>query len=158
MIELGSRRVLHVGVTAHLTDAWVAQQVREATPFSQGPRYLLRDNDRKYGQHVWALTQGAGIEVLKTPLGAPRANAICERFIGSVRRECLDHMLIFNEAHLRRLLKGYTAYFNDERPHQGIGQRIPASLSAAAPPSARTNVVAKPILGGLHHAYHWQTA
>jgi putative transposase len=76
MIELGSRRVVHVGVTAHPTDAWVAQQVREATPFSQGPRYLLRDNDRKYGQHVWAVTQGAGIEVLKTPLGAPRANAI----------------------------------------------------------------------------------
>jgi putative transposase len=158
IIELGSRRVVHVGVTAHPTDAWVAQQVREATPFSQGPRYLLRDNDRKYGQHVWAVTEEAGIEVLKTPIRAPRANAICERFVGSVRRECLDHRLIFNEVHLRPLLKDYTAYFNDERPHQGIGQHIPASLSAAALPSPGASVVAKPILGGLHHAYHWQAA
>jgi putative transposase len=87
MVELGSRRVVHVGVTSHPTDAWVAQQVREATPFGHGPRYLLRDNDRKYGQHVWTVTEGAGIEVLETPLAAPRDNAICERFVGSVRRE-----------------------------------------------------------------------
>jgi len=100
MIELGSRRVVHVGVTARPTDARVAQQVREATPFGHGPRYRAADSDRKYGQHVWAVTEDAGIDVLKTPLAAPRANAICERFVGSVRRECLDHMLIFNDVHL----------------------------------------------------------
>lgn len=121
MVELGSRRVVHLGVTKQPTDTWVAQQIREATPFGAGPRYLLRDNDRKYGSHVWAVTEGVGIEVLKTPIGAPRANALCERFVGSVRRECLDHLLILSEAHLRRVMKAYQAYFNSERPHQGIG-------------------------------------
>lgn len=105
------------------------------------PRYLLCDNDPKYGQHVWAVTDGAGLQVLKTPIRAHRANAICERFIGSVRRECLDYLLIFNEAHLRRVMKEYVAYFNNERPHQGIGQRLPASPNTAAPPSGETGVV-----------------
>jgi putative transposase len=117
IVELGSRRVAHVEVTSHPTHAWVAQQVREATPFGQGPRYLPRDNDRKYGQHAWAVTEGSGIEVLKTPIVAPRSNTICERFVGSVRRECLDHMLIFNKTHLRHVMKDYVAYFNDERLH-----------------------------------------
>jgi putative transposase len=84
------------------------------------------------------------------------ANAICERFVGSVRHECLDHMLIFNEAHLRRLLKDYVAYFNDERPHQGIDQHVPAGLSAVVPLHDEATMVVKPILGGLQHAYRWQ--
>lgn len=109
IIEIGSRRVVPVGVTRHPTDAWVAQQIREATPFGQTPRFLLRDNDRKYGHHVWAVTQGAGIHVLKTPVAAPRANSFCERFVGSVRRECLDHILSLSEAHLRHAMNAYTA-------------------------------------------------
>lgn len=133
MVEWGSRRVVHVGVTRHPTDVWVAQQMREATPFGQSPRYLLRDNDRKYGYHVRAVTEGVGIEVLTTPIGASKANAICAdrrerrrlRFVGSTRCECLDHMRITSEAHLRRVMKEYVTYFNGERPHQGIGQRIP---------------------------------
>jgi putative transposase len=95
IIELGSRRVVHVAVTYSPTDVWIAQQLREATSFDTHPRDLIRDNDRKYGTQF---TRAAnGIEVLRTPLRAPKANAVCERFLGSVRRECLDHMLIFNE-------------------------------------------------------------
>jgi len=90
IIDLGSRQVVHVGVTRHPTDGWVAQQLREATPF-----------------------------------GAARANATCERFLGSVRRECLDHLLILHEGQLRRVLRAYRAYVNMARPHQGIGQTIP---------------------------------
>jgi putative transposase len=104
IVELGTRRVVQVGVTRHPTDAWVAQQLREATPFGQGPNYLIRDNDNKYGTHFAKVAAGTNIKVLTTPYHAPRANAICERFIGSVRRECLDWMLIWNERHLRRVL------------------------------------------------------
>jgi transposase InsO family protein len=115
-----------VGVTRHPTDAWVAQQLREATPFGAVPRFLIRDNDRKYGSHFDHVAASSGIRVLRTPVRTPRANATCERFLGSVRREYLDHILILGEAHLRRVLRAYAAYFNDARPHQGIGQAIPA--------------------------------
>src|SRR4051794_8572089 len=102
IVALGSRRVVHVGVTRHPTDAWVAQQLREATPFDQRPRFLIRDNDAKYGPRFDHLATASGIRVLRTPVRAPRANATCERFLGSVRRECLNHVLVLSEAHLRR--------------------------------------------------------
>ncbi len=107
VIELDSRRVVHVGVTRHPTDAWVAQQLREATPFGQRPRYLIRDNDRKYGVAFARVATANGITELRTAYRAPRQNATCERFLGSVRRECLDHLLVLGEAHLRRILREY---------------------------------------------------
>lgn len=92
--------------------------------------------------------------MLRTPFEAPRANAICERLLGSVRRECLDHLVILSEQHLRRVLKDYVAYFNQARPHQGIEQRIPAPLEHAVCASgASGKVIAFPVLGGLHHDY-----
>jgi putative transposase len=154
IVELGSRRVVHVGVTRYPTDAWVAQQLREATPFGQAPKHLIRDNDTKYGQHFAAVAAGAGIEVIKTPIRAPRANAICERFIGAVRRECLDHLLIRGERHLFRILKAYTEYFNTCRPHQGLDQRIPQLAPETSPILLSRRVLARPILGGLHHHYY----
>ena len=153
IVELGSRRVVHVGVTRHPTDAWVAQQLREATPFEQRPQYLIRDNDRKYGPTFARVAAGSRITVLRTPVRAPRANATCERFLGSVRRECLDHVLVLGEAHLRRVLREYVAYFNTARPHQGIGQAIPAVPEAAPAAGPSGPIVSIPVLGGLHHAY-----
>ncbi len=91
VIALGSRRVVHVGITRHPTDAWVAQQLREATPYGQRPKYLIRDNDGKYGPAFARVAAATGIEELRTAYRAPRQNATCERFLGSVRRECLDH-------------------------------------------------------------------
>jgi transposase InsO family protein len=152
VIALGSRRVVHVGVTRHPTDAWVAQQLREATPFGQHPRYLIRDNDGKYGTHFDRVAAASGIRTLRTPVRAPRANATCERFLGSVRRECLDHVLVLGERHLRQLLREYVAYFNQERPHQGIGQATPTP-SPGAPGDLAAPVRAVPVLGGLHHTY-----
>jgi putative transposase len=107
VIELGSRRLVHFGVTRSPNDAWVAQQLREATPFGEGPRFLIRDNDNKFGAAFDRVADGTDIEVLTTPYQAPKANAICERFLGSVRRECLDFFLILGERHLRKTMKQY---------------------------------------------------
>ena len=151
IIELASRRVVHAGVTRHPTDAWVAQQLREATPFDQRSRFLIRDNDRKYGAGFERLAAASGIRILRTPIRAPRANVTCERFLGSVRRECLDHVLILTEAHLRRVLKEYTAYFNHARPHQGLEQRVPQLVATTSPAQRGGTVIALPVLNGLHH-------
>jgi transposase InsO family protein len=154
VIALGSRRVVHVGVTRHPTDAWVAQQLREATPFGQRPRYLIHDRDSKYGRAFARVATATGIQELRTAYRAPRQNATCERFLGSVRRECLDHVFVLGERHLRRVLRDYVAYFNEDRPHQGLGQRVPEEREAAiSRVEMRGNVRAVPILGGLHHAY-----
>lgn len=113
------------GVTGSPMDAWVAQQLREATPFGQAPHFLIRDRDGKYGQAFTRVAVGTSLEVLKTPHRAPKANALCERFLGSVQRECLDHILVLGEQHLYRVIREYVEYFNHARPHQGIGQKIP---------------------------------
>jgi len=155
IIALGTRRVVHVGVTRHPTDAWVAQQLREATPFGQRPRYLIRDNDSKYGSAFTRVAEASGITVVRTAYRAPRQNATCERFLGSVRRECLDHVLVLGEAHLRRILREYATYFNTARPHQGLQQAPPdagTEPQLLRPEPGRT-VRAVPVLGGLHHTY-----
>jgi len=142
-----------VAATRHPTDAWVAQQLREATPFDQRPLYLIRDNDRKYGAAFAAVAVASGITVLRTPVRAPRANAVCERFLGSVRRECLDHVLILGERYLARMMREYVAYYNRARPHQGLGQVLPEP--SAEESGSRTGPIrARPVLGGLHHTYH----
>jgi transposase InsO family protein len=156
VVELASRRVVHVGVTRAPTDAWAAQQLREATPGETRPRFLLHDNDGKYGSGFERVAAATGITVLRTPVGAPRANAVCERFLGSVRRECLDHTLLLGERHPRRVAAEYAAYFNGARPHQGIGQGIPTSAAASVPRQrthVKEGVLAVPVLGGLHHDY-----
>jgi putative transposase len=157
--SLKSRRVIHVGVHTSPrspSDAWVAQQLREATPYGQAPKYLIRDNDSKFGPCFARVAMTSGIEILKTPVHAPRANAICERFMRSVRQECLDHLLIFQEKQLQRVLKAYVASFNQARPHQGIGQQIPERLrSVPYAQDAGNKVIAIPVMGGLHHDYHW---
>jgi putative transposase len=109
----------------------VAQQVREATPFGEDPRFLICDNDGKYGPLFDHAVEGAGITLIHTPPYAPQANAICERFMGSVRREFLDHILILSEGHARRLAKEYVLYFNYARPHQGLEGQIPIPPSSA---------------------------
>jgi putative transposase len=155
LVELESRRVVHYGVTRSPGDVWVAQQVREATSYDEGPRFLIRDNDDKYGQCFTRIAEDRRIEVLRTAVGAPQANSICERFTGSVRRECLDHIFILGERHLHRVIGEYVAYFNHARPHQGIDQRIPdppeeaLSGDTEGPP----RIVGYPVLGGLHHDY-----
>jgi putative transposase len=154
VIALASRRVVHVGVTRHPTDAWAALQLREATPFGQHPRYLIRDNDSNYGRAFARVAAASGSTELRTAYRSPRQNATCERFLGSVRRECLDHVLVLSERHLRRALHEYVRYFNHDRPHQGLAQQVLiAPGEGPAPTVTGGGVRAIPILGGLHHAY-----
>jgi putative transposase len=163
IIELASRRVVHVVVTYHPTQEWVAPQLKEATPFDQKPEYLIRDRDSKFGHQFDAVAKSSKIEILKTAYRTPKMNGICERFLGSVRRECLDHLFIFSGRQLLGVLKEYVAYFNTSRPHQGISQAIPGQT--LAPPQANPDkdvkqqsigvgkIIAMPILGGLHYHY-----
>ena len=158
IIELHSRRVIHVGVTRSPTDAWTAQQRRFATAYGVGPKYLIRDNDARFGVDFARVAQTSRIEILKTPYFAPRANAICERFLGSVlgsvRRACLDHLFILHEKQLHRVLYAYLLYFNQARPHQGIKQQIPEQKAGIVPPPhASGKVISFPVLGGLHCDY-----
>jgi len=154
IVEHAARRGVHVGVTQHPTDLWVAQHLREATPFGMTPRFLIHDNDHTFGPEFTRVATTSGIDLLRTPYRAPRANALCKRFLGSVRRECLDHLLILHERHLSRVLREYVAYVTNERPHQGINHAIPERRgSQQGCGRERSGVVVIPILGGLHHAY-----
>ncbi len=155
IVELGSRRVVHVGVTRSPSSAWTAQQLREATPFGKGPRFVIRDNDDKFGVDFDRVAKTSGIRILRTPVRAPQANAVCERYLGSARRECLDHILILGEHQMLRVLKRHIGHFNSGRPHQGIGQRVPAGSTPLHREGPNAEVIAVPILGGLHHEYRW---
>ena len=155
IIEHGSRRVVHVAVTRSPSDVWVAQQVREATAFGVGPRFLICDNDDKYGVLFERAVAGVHMELLHTPFQAPRANSMCERFIGTVRRECLDHFLIFTEGQAQRVIREYVAFFNHRRPHQGIDQRLPEPLTITPRSELERQVIGFPVLQGLHHDYRW---
>jgi putative transposase len=147
IIDLHSRKVIHVGVTRSPTDAWTAQQLREATPYGQGPKYLLRDRDSKFGPSFARVAATSGITILKTPYHAPRANAICERFLGSVRRECLDHLFILQEKQLHRVLCAYGDYFNHARPQEAHQATDPSTIWGAhssRPPGRQDPRLASP--------------
>jgi putative transposase len=104
VVELMTRRIVHTAVTRSPTDDWTAQQLREATPWGEAPKYLIRDRDSKYGRRFSAVAASSGIEELRTPFQMPKANTHCERFIGSLKRECLDHMLVLHRNQLHRLV------------------------------------------------------
>jgi putative transposase len=154
ILDMHSRRVLHAGVTRSPTDTWTAQQLREATPYGQSPTYLNRDREHTFGPRFARVAETSGIKMLTTPSHTPRANAICERFLGSVRRECLDHLFILQEKQLGRVLHAYVQYFNRARPHQGITQQIPEQDGEPVLPDHDEGpILSFPVLGGLHHEY-----
>src|SRR2546421_7046648 len=150
------RRILHFNVTAHPTADWTGQQLREAFPFAQLPRYLLRDHDAIFGDDFREHVRDMGIcEVLSAPR-SPWQRAYIERVIGSVRRECLDHMIVFHETSLRRTLTSYFDYYHRSRTHLSLGKDAPEPR--AIHPPAMGSVVALPLVGGLHHRYERQAA
>ena len=144
---------MHFNVTAHPTAPWVWRQMLEATPWGQQPRYLIRDRDRSYGGAFIGKARAIGIETVLTAVRAPKANAIAERVVGTLRRECLDHLIIVNERHLRLVLRDYVAHYNHVRPHQALELWAPDDRRPRSPPRSEGQVVGRPILGGLHHEY-----
>ena len=147
------RRIVHFNVTAHRTAPWVWRQLLEATPWGQQPRYLIRDRDRSYGGAFIGKARAIGIKTVLTAVRAPQANAIAERVVGTLRRECLDHLMIVNERHLRLVLREYVAHYNHVRPHQALELWAPDDRRPRSPPRSEGQVVGRPILGGLHHEY-----
>jgi putative transposase len=137
ILDMYSRRVIHVGVTRTPTDAWTAQQLREAPSYGQSPSYLIRDRDGKFGSCFARVAATSDIHMLKTPYHAPRANAICERFLGSVRRECLDHLFILQEKQLHRVLRAYVQYYNQARPQEAHQTTDPRTVWCACPSGSR---------------------
>src|SRR5215469_9643429 len=148
-LAIDRRRILHFNVTAHPTAQWTGQQLREAFPFEQVPRYLLRDRDAIFGEEFQRQVTDMGIqEVLSAPR-SPWQRAYVGRVIGSLRRECLDHVIVFHEPSLRRILASYFQYYHRSRTHLSLEKDSPVPRSIQSPEMGR--VVALPHLGGLHH-------
>jgi len=145
----GRRRLLWFEVTRHPTAEWLARQITEAFPWTTAPTYLVRDNDRAYGHVFTSRLTAMGIRDRPISPGSPWQNPYVERLIGTVRRECLDRMLIFGEAHLRRVLSSYATYYNEVRTHLALGKDTPAGRTV----QRSGNIIAIPILSGLHHHY-----
>src|SRR5258706_10378352 len=145
----GRRQLLWFEVTRHPTAEWLARQITEAFPWTSAPAYLVRDNDRAYGDVFRSRVRAMGIRDRPISPGSPWQNAYVERLIGTVRRECLDRMLVFDAAHLRQILSAYAAYYNEVRTHLALGKDAPLGRAVQ-----RTGaIVAIPILSGLHHHY-----
>src|SRR6266481_2605440 len=145
----GRRKLLWFEVTRHPTAEWLARQITEAFPWASAPAYLVRDNDRAYGHAFRSRVRAMGIRDRPISPGSPWQNPYVERLIGTVRRECLDRVLVFGEAHLRQILSSYAAYYNQVRTHLALGKDAPLGRAVQ-----RTGViVAIPILSGLHHHY-----
>ncbi|MDA1147832.1 MAG: integrase core domain-containing protein [Chloroflexi bacterium] len=149
------RRIEHINVTAHPTAAWVWQQMIESTPWGRKPGVLLRDRDRCYGADFIARAARIGIETVLTPIHTPQANGVVERLIGTLRRECVAHIIPLNERHLRQVMREYVVYYNDTRPHRTLALEPP---EGARIPQRNGPVIAIPILGGLHHRYERKAA
>ncbi len=143
------RELVHVNVTVSPTAAWIWQQFLEATPWGRQPRCLLRDRDAASGGEFARRARRLGIQTVLSPVRAPRATAVAERVIRTLRNECLDHLIIVNEQHLRAVLTEFVAYYNTERPHRSLVLDTP---QPAVRPKAGP-VHGRPVLGGLHHVY-----
>jgi transposase InsO family protein len=145
------RQVVHVNVTAHPTAQWAAQQIVEAFPFDEAPRFLLRDRDQIYGADFRQRVKNMGIEEVVIAPRSPWQNPYAERLIGTLRRELLDRVIVLNEAHLRRLMTSYLEYYHTVRPHLSLDRNAPIPRPIQGP--SEGNVVTMPYVGGLHHGY-----
>jgi putative transposase len=157
VLDHGRRRVLHFNVTRYPSARWVIQQLRETFPDHPTHRYLVLDNDAIFSAEVAQTVARLGIHLQRTALQCPWQNGTAERFVGTVRRELLDHVVVLSEDHLRRLLRDYVAYYNTERVHTSIGD-APEGRALQVQPSERAQVIGLPRVGGLHHRYAWSEA
>jgi putative transposase len=160
-LEHASRRIIHLNLTSHPTAAWTLQQLREAIPSDHTYRFILHDRDAIFSTQLDASVGHMGLEVIKTPVRSPQANSLCERVIGTLRRECLDWIIPLSEEHLRKTLYAWRAHYNRGRPHSSLGPGLPDQMVNLPMPLQRqrhrfdraSRVVAHPVLNGLHHEY-----
>lgn len=145
------RRVVHFNVTAHATAKWVGRQLTQAFPFDEASRYLIRDRDRIYGDAVCRTLQNLGTEEVLIAPRSPWQNPFVERLIGSIRRECLNHIIVLGERHLRAILNSYLTYYHTARTHMALDNNAPIPREVERP--ERGPVIAEPLVGGLHHRY-----
>ena len=150
IISHDRRRILHFNVTAHPTSLWIVQQLREAFPFESTPTYLLLDRDRKYGLELASAIRSMAMHPIRTSFESPWQNGIAERWVESCRHDLLDHVIAFNEEHLRRLLGEYVCYYHEDRTHLGLAKGTP---QGRIPSVASGRVIPRRRLGGLHHRY-----
>ena len=149
IVRVHRRELVWINVTTNPTAEWVARQITEAFPWNGAPRHMIRDRDRIYGAVVTRRLRAMGIRDKPIATASPWQNGFAERLIGSIRRECLDHSIVSGEAHLRRKLISYTAYYNSVRTHRSLHKDAPISR-----PIHQTGIIrSQPILGGLHHHY-----
>ncbi len=149
ILHLNRRELVWTNATYHPTAEWIANQVKQAFPWETAPQYLVRDRDASYGKVFKRRLNAMGIRDRPTAYRSPWQNGYVERVIGSIRRECLDHTLIFGEAHLRRALKSYAQYYNRSRTHLSLEKDSPF----ARPIERQGTIIQRPHLGGLHHEY-----
>jgi putative transposase len=150
VIRHDRRRILHFNITKHPTSGWIIQQLREAFPFGAVPRFLIHDRDAKYGTEVPAAIRSLKINAVRTSFESPWQNGVAERWVGSCRRELLDHVIALNERHLKRLLSEYVSYHHEDRTHLGLGKGTPGRRTRCVTSS---RVLSHDRLGGLHHRY-----
>ena len=158
VIEHGRRRVLHVNATLNPTAAWVIQQLREAFPYDTARRYLIFDRDAIFNPAVVDAIRAMGIKPKRIAYRSPWQNPVAERWIGSCRREVLEHVVIFGRRHLVRLIRCYLSYYHEDRCHLGLSKDTPHERPVTSRPSCTAKVVALPRVGGLHHRYAWREA
>jgi transposase InsO family protein len=149
IVRLDRRKLVWINVTATPTAEWVARQITEAFPWNEAPRYMIRDRDRIYGSVVMRRLRAMGIRDRPITPASPWQNAFAERLIGSIRRECVDHVIVLGEAHLCRILKSYALYYNEMRTHLALDKDAPLSRTV----KRAGRILCRPILGGLHHEY-----
>jgi len=158
IIEHARRRILYFHVSAQPNSDWVTQQLREAFPDSTPYRYAILDRDTKFDAEVLSVLRSIGLKPKRTSRESPWQNGVAERWVGSCRRELLDHVIPLNERHLRRLLRDYIRYYHLDRTHDGLGKDTPDRRSIETKPSNGATVISLPRVGGLHHRYGWQQA
>jgi transposase InsO family protein len=158
VIEHARRSILHLNVTPHPTAGWVVQQLREALAEAGPYRYVILDRDSIFGADVLAFLKATGLQPKRTGVQAPWQNGIAERWIGSCRREILDHVIALSEEHLRRLMRDYIRYYHQDRIHDSLDKDTPNRRPVEPKPAAGATVISLPRLGGLHHRYTWRTA
>ena len=149
IVRLDRRDLVWINVTTNPTAEWVARQITEAFPWDMAPGYMIRDRDRVYGTVVTRRLRAMGIRDKPIAPASPWQNGFAERLIGSIRRECLDHIIVLGEVHLRRILKSYARYYNETRTHLALDKDAPLSRTV----KRAGRILCRPILGGLHHEY-----